>query len=120
MDSLYKAKIIDHYKNPRNQGNLENADYVFLSRNLSCGDEIEVFLKVEEEKINKIKFTARGCAISIAAMSILSEKLKGLEIADIKAISEIEILQSVGLSEGSARRGCALLGLNAVKEALSI
>ena len=77
MDALYREYIIDHYKNPRNFGELEERDAEFEDRNPLCGDELKVQIKLEGERVSDLRFHGRGCAISQAAASIISDELKG-------------------------------------------
>ena len=117
--TLYKENILDHYKNPRNFKRLKHFDKKAFLDNITCGDEMEVFLKIEDEIIKDISFDARGCAISIAAMSMLSEKVKGKKISEVKKITDEEMLSMLGMDENTPRDKCALLGLQTVKKALS-
>jgi len=117
--TLYKENIVDHYKNPRNFKKLKSFSKNAFADNLSCGDEIEVFLDMEGELIRDISFQARGCAISIAAMSMLTEKVKGKKIDEIEKITNEDILHMLGLEKESPRIKCALLSIQALKKALS-
>lgn len=117
-DTLYKQFIIDHYKNPKNFGSLNDATHQASRSNISCGDEMEVYLKVTDGVVEDLKFEARGCAISIATMSMLSEKLIGMSIEQIEQYENSEVLHLVGMEESSGRVKCALLSIESVREAL--
>lgn len=117
---LYKQKIIDHYKDPRNFGELEDHDYKIHLANSVCGDEITVFLKVEEGEITEVGFEGSGCAISIAGMSILSDKLVGMSLKEIMDLDEKYMLKLLGMGEKSPRVKCANLGLEAVQKAINL
>lgn len=111
--------ILDHYKNPRNYGNPEwSPTHKSKVENAMCGDEIEVFLNVQNDKVVDIRFTARGCSISIASMSLLSDNLKGKSIDEIKHISEVVPKELLGSEISESRLKCVTLGLEAVKSSL--
>ena len=117
--SLYKENILDHYKNPRNFKKLKNSTNNAFLDNVTCGDEMEVFLKIENEIIKDISFEARGCAISIAAMSMLSEKVKDKKISEVKKITDEDVLKMLGMEKETPRIKCALLGIQTLRKALS-
>lgn len=117
--SLYKEYILDHYKNPRNYGEISDADIILENDNESCGDKVKIFIKLSAdspEKIENVQFTARGCAISIAAMSILTEELFGKSVGEIQKYIPKDLLEKIGMEETSGRIKCALLGLDSIKE----
>ncbi len=115
---LYKENILDHYKNPRNYRGLENCSSNACLNNVTCGDEMEVFLNIEEGILKEISFQARGCAISIASMSMLTEKVKGKKVEEIMEITDDEVLEMVGLEKESPRIKCVLLGVETLRKAL--
>ncbi len=117
--SLYKENILDHYKNPRNFKRLESFNKKAFLDNVTCGDEMEVFLKIENEIIQNISFEARGCAISIAAMSMLSEKVKGIKTSEVTKIADDEVLKMLGMEKKTPRIKCALLSIQTLRKALS-
>jgi nitrogen fixation NifU-like protein len=118
-NSLYKQNIIDHYKNPKNFGELESCDFHSEVKNSSCGDEIELYLVMDGDVVEEIKFTGRGCAISIATMSMMSEIVKGKSISELKEMEKGDILDLVGMNESSGRVKCALIGYEALNKALA-
>lgn len=122
-DDLYREHILDHFKNPRNFGELANCTIRHKEYNPLCGDEIEMMLVIDEQqgnekKIAEIRFQGQGCAISMAAASLLSEYVKGKSIADIKNLQPEEMLALLGIQVGVVRRKCALLALKTVHKAL--
>lgn len=118
--TLYKQKIIDHYKNPRNFGELKAYDYHIRLANTVCGDELTVYLKVENGIVDRVGYTGQGCAISVAGMSMLSEKLKGMKLKEVEQLDHSYMLKMLGMEEKTPRIKCAVLGLDAVKRAIKM
>ena len=118
MDDFYKEYILDHYRNPRNFGHLEAPDATAEDLNPLCGDQIRVDLKVDDGKISDIRFSGKGCAISQASMSMLSESLRGERLEDVVRMPAERVLENVGIGISPARMKCALLGLKVVKSAV--
>lgn len=117
---LYTEIILDHYKNPRNYGSLDNPTFSHVEYNVLCGDRIKFDLFMGNQgKIEKVAFEASGCAISQAAASMLSEKLMGKSIHEVKNISNDEIYAMLNIPISPARVKCALLALMAVRKAIS-
>ncbi|HXP92675.1 MAG TPA: SUF system NifU family Fe-S cluster assembly protein [Candidatus Binatia bacterium] len=117
MDDLYKEYILDHYRNPRNFGHLEHADAAAEDLNPLCGDKIRVELQVRDGKIEDVRFTGKGCAISQASMSMLTESLRGRTLEDVARMPKEEVLEKVGIGISPARMKCAMLGLKVLKTA---
>lgn len=117
MDDLYKEYILDHYRNPRNFGHLENADVTAEDLNPLCGDKIRVELKVGGGKIEDVRFSGKGCAISQASMSMLTESLRGQRLEDVARMPKEAVLENVGIGISPARMKCAMLGLKVLKTA---
>lgn len=117
-DSLYRELILDHSKNPRNKGILDPADFSYQDVNPLCGDEIRIDVRVEADHVSDIKFSGRGCAISQAAASMLTELALGQPVAEVKAITKEDLLEELGVPIGPARMKCALLGLKVLKAGL--
>lgn len=115
---IYRENILDHYKNPRNTGEIGNPDIKFKEENPLCGDEITVTMKVEKGVIKDIKFVAKGCAISVASMSMLSDKIKGKGIKDVMKLGKEDVLEMLNVPIGTARTKCAVLGLETVKKGI--
>ena len=115
-DDIYREIILDHYRNPRNKGKLPDADVSIHDSNPLCGDEIDIHLKVDGDKIRDVKFEGRGCAISQASASMLTEMVMGKPLTSIKDLSKNDILENIGLTSlGPARIKCALLSLKVLK-----
>ncbi|MFA5184767.1 MAG: SUF system NifU family Fe-S cluster assembly protein [Patescibacteria group bacterium] len=115
---IYAQNILDHYKHPRNYGSLPDADLRQKGINATCGDEISVALKLSGQKIKEIRFLGRGCAISQAAISILTEELIGQTKKDVLALSFADIKRLLGVPISERRYKCAMLGLEAIQAAL--
>lgn len=115
---IYREIILDHYKNPRNYGKLEQPDLTYRDSNPLCGDVIEIQMALEGDKIKAIKFNGEGCAISRAATSMLVEYIEGKPLDEVKEIDKDTILEMLGVGEiGASRIKCALLGLKVLKMA---
>ena len=115
VDSLYRETILDHYRNPRNKGSLDPADYTYADTNPLCGDEVRIDLRVENGRVSDVKFEGRGCAVSIAATSILTEMVEGRPLDEVKAITKDDLLEELEIPVSPARMKCALLGLKVLK-----
>ena len=114
-DQFYREFILDHYKNPRNFGRLDHPDITHEEDNPLCGDVIGMDFKVNAGVIEDIKFHGRGCAISQASASLLTERLKGLSLEDAKKIGKADVLGELGIDISPARIKCALLSLKVLK-----
>ena len=120
MDALYRDFILDHYRNPRNAGTLDHPDASFEDLNPLCGDKIRMDLSIRNGIVEDVKFKGRGCAISQASASLLTESIKGKKIAEIDVIGKDDVLSNLGISISAARLKCALLGLKVLKQALAL
>jgi nitrogen fixation NifU-like protein len=120
MDDLYRENILDHYKNPRRRGTIEDADARGEGMNPLCGDEITITLLYDEQgdTIRDVRFEGRGCAISQAATSMLVEKIAGRKATEVAAMPKEEVLDELGIPLGPVRLKCALLGLSTLKVAI--
>jgi nitrogen fixation NifU-like protein len=117
MDDFYKEYILDHYRNPRNFGELEAPTATAEDLNPLCGDRIRFDLMVEDGTVTDVRFSGRGCAISQASASMLSENLRGQKLEDVARMSQEAVLENVGIGISPARMKCAMLGLKVVKSA---
>jgi nitrogen fixation NifU-like protein len=120
FDQLYREVILDHYKNPRGHGLLEDADAQAEGQNPLCGDEVSIYVAFEEDgdTIEEVKFSGRGCAISQAATSMLTEMVKGRSATEVATLAKDELLEEIGIPLTPVRLKCALLGLSTLKLAL--
>ena len=120
FDQLYREVILDHYKNPRGHGLLEDADAHAEGQNPLCGDEVSIFVAFGEDgdTIEEVKFSGRGCAISQAATSMLMEMVQGRTATDVASLDKEELLDEIGIPLTPVRLKCALLGLTTLKLAL--
>jgi len=137
LDDLYQEIIFEHYKQPKNQGSLEDADVVIEGRNPFCGDEIKLMLKIKNGLVEDVKFSGSGCAISQSSASVMTEQIKGKSIKEIQELfkdfsimvrgeddshshiddtSELAAFQ--GISAFPTRVKCAMLAWNAMKEGI--
>ena len=119
FEQLYRELILDHYKNPRNHGLLDPADARAEGQNPLCGDEITVSVRLGEgDVIEDVGFDGRGCAISQAATSMLTDLVKGRTAQDVAAMPRDELLEELGIPLTPVRLKCAILGLGVLKLAL--
>ena len=119
-DQLYREIILDHYKNPRGHGVIEDADVSAEGQNPLCGDEVSIFVSFEpgSDVIDEVKFSGRGCAISQAATSMLMEMVQGRSAGEVAAMSKEDLLEELGIPLTPVRLKCAILGLTTLKVAL--
>ena len=120
LESLYREVILDHYKNPRGHGVIEDADAEAEGMNPLCGDEVSIYVAFGEdgETIDDVKFSGRGCAISQAATSMLMEMAKGRTADQVATLDKDELLAEIGVPLTPVRLKCAMLGLTTLKVAL--
>tara|TARA_B100000929_G_C15455223_1_gene402601 strand:+ start:557 stop:961 length:405 start_codon:yes stop_codon:yes gene_type:complete len=115
-EDIYKEIILDHYRNPRNKGNLSNAEISAQDNNPVCGDRLSIDIKLEDNVVSDIKFDGEGCAISQSSASILTEMLMGKTVDELSKFTKDELLEELGTpSLGPARIKCALLSLKVLK-----
>ncbi|MEE9252389.1 MAG: iron-sulfur cluster assembly scaffold protein [Thermodesulfobacteriota bacterium] len=107
--------LLDHYKYPRNYGTIENPDISHEEGNPSCGDVVRFDFKVSDNMVAQIRFSGKGCAISQASASILSEMIKDKSLDEIKEITMDDVLGELGIKLSPIRLKCALLPLKVVK-----
>ncbi len=115
VDSLYREIILDHYRNPRNKGTLDPADFSYEDTNPLCGDEVRIDLRVADDRVAAIRFSGRGCAVSQASTSILTEMVEGKSLDEVKSLTKDDLLEELGIPVSPARLKCALLGLKVLK-----
>jgi len=119
FEQLYREVILDHYKAPRNHGVLEPHDAIADGQNPLCGDEVIVSLRFGgDDVIEDVGFEGRGCAISQAATSMLTDLVKGRTATEVATMPKDELLDEIGIPLTPVRLKCALLGLGVLKVAL--
>jgi nitrogen fixation NifU-like protein len=117
---LYRQQILDHYKNPRNYGELEDPTYSHVGENPMCGDEIAVDVKLDGERIERIAFRGEGCAISQAAASMLSEHLVGESIVELDEMDRDDVIDLLGVEISPMRVKCAVLAEKVLQDGIAI
>lgn len=135
LDELYKEVILDHYRSPRNRGKLEPSDFDLHRDNPLCGDEIHVYAQLEDGRLTGIAFEGKGCSISQASVSMMTEKIKGLSLEDAEGLANQfksmmqgenpqepeqlgDLVALQGVQKYPVRIKCALLGWNTFLEGL--
>lgn len=119
MDDLYREYILDHYRNPHNHGHLEHPDITAEATNPLCGDHIEIELQVEGDQVKAVTFSGQGCAISQASASMLTDRIEGAHLDDLRHLTPNDVLEMLGVEIGPARQRCALLSLRVLHKGIS-
>ena len=118
-EQIYVENILDHYKYPHNFAVLENYTHRNKQLNPLCGDEIELFLTLANNTVQTVSFQGKGCAISMAAASMLTDFVKGKTVEEVKNIDNNQIIELLGIKLGIVRIKCGLLALNVLQTALT-
>ena len=116
---IYKETILDHYRHPRNYGDLPNASAHARDANNLCGDVIEMQVRVNAKMIDDVRFRGQGCAISMATASMLTEFSKGKPVSEVSRLGRDDLIKLLGADPGPSRIECALLALDVLKVAVS-
>jgi nitrogen fixation protein NifU and related proteins len=115
---MYTEKVMEHFKNPHNQGTIADADAVGEKGNAGCGDVMKIYLKIEDDEIEDIKFETLGCAAAIAVSSALTDLVKGKTLDEALAITKNEIVEDLG-GLPAPKVHCSMLGVEALHEAIA-
>ena len=119
MDDLYRDEILEHYRNPHNFGTLEQPTAVKEGANPLCGDRITLMLGIDDAgNVNDVAFTGRGCAISQASASMLTDEIKGKSLDQIAQLGKVDVLDNLGIEISPARLKCAMLSLETLRQAV--
>jgi nitrogen fixation NifU-like protein len=114
-DEMFRENILEHYRHPRNQGTLEQPDITYEDANPLCGDRIRMDLRVKDGRIDAVRFSGHGCSISQAAASMLSERIEGRPLEEVRKLTRDDMLEMLGIELGPVRLKCALLALKTLK-----
>ena len=119
---MYRQQILDHYKNPRNYGELEDPDFTHVGENPSCGDTIQMEVRLDDagETVEAVRFTGDGCAISMASASMLSERLHGMAVDELDGLDTDDVTEMLGVDISPMRVKCAVLGRQVAQDGAKI
>ncbi len=119
MDDLYRAEILEHYRHPHNFGTLDHPDVVQEGSNPLCGDRLTLMLGIDKQgRVDEVAFTGRGCAISQASASMLTDRIRGLPLVEVAKIGRQDVMDDLGIEISPARLKCALLSVETLRRAL--
>lgn len=118
MDDIYRQYILEHYRDPRNHGHLDHPDIHAADTNPLCGDRIELDLQIDGDRVTNVRFSGRGCAISQATASMLTERIEGATLEELRMLKPSDILEMLGVEIGPARQRCALLSLRVLHQGI--
>jgi len=119
MDDLYRDYILEHYRKPHNFGVIEEPSATYEGANPLCGDRITMQLGVKDGVVEEIGFTGRGCAISQAAASMLSDSIKGRPVAELSGVGKEDVLDELGIPLTPIRLKCAMLSFDSLQHLLA-
>lgn len=120
FEQIYHENILDHYKHPHNFGEMKNPDVTHHENNPLCGDALDLFLKIQDGKVADVTFVGKGCAISQASASMLTDAIKGKSISDVEKMTKETILEMLGITLSPVRLKCAMLSLDTAKNSILI
>lgn len=120
MSMDYREYILEHYRNPRNYGTLEHPTTHAEDTNPLCGDQLGIDLQVEDGRVTEVRFKGRGCAISQASASMLSEMIEGKTVEEVVQLGKQDVLESLGITISPARMKCAFLSLRVLHRSLAM
>ena len=118
MDDLFREHILEHYRRPRCHGTLESPDVTVEDANPLCGDRLRMDFRFLDGRIERVRFSGEGCAISLASASLLCEAIEGKSVDEAKALTRGDVFDLLGIDElGPMRSKCAMLALKTIKAA---
>ncbi len=120
MSMDYREYILDHYREPRNYGKLEKPDVHSEDSNPLCGDQLGMDLQIEGDRVTEVRFQGRGCAISQATASMLSEMIEGKTVEEVSQLGKDDVLEALGIPISPARTKCAFLSLRVLHRGLAM
>ncbi len=118
LKSLYRERILDHYRNPRNQGTLEDADISNELDNPVCGDVVRLDVRLSDGRVSEARFSGRGCVLSMASASMLTEEIMGKSVEELGAMEDADVFEMMGITLGTVRAKCGLLSLRVLQDGL--
>lgn len=119
MLNFYQEILMDHYRNPRNNGVIDHGDFRAEQRNSSCGDEVLFTGNIKDNELCEVLFKGKGCVVSQAAASLLSEAVKNKPLEDILALDKDDLIAMLGMPLGPVRMLCGLLSLTALQNGIN-
>ena len=120
MDDLYRDEILEHYRRPHNFGTLPHPDASYEGSNPLCGDRITLMLEIGDDgNVSDVAFTGRGCAISQASASMLTDEMRGKSLTDLAKLGNQDVLDALGIEISPARLKCALLSVDTLRHAIA-
>ncbi len=119
MDDLYRDYILEHYRRPHNFGVIDNPDASYEGANPLCGDRITMMLGIRDGRVAEVAFTGRGCAISQASASLLTDEVKGKTVEEVEKITSADLLDLIGVEISPARLKCAMLSHDSLQHTLT-
>jgi nitrogen fixation NifU-like protein len=118
MDDLYRAYILEHYKEPHNKGDMPNPDRFAAYANPFCGDRLQMGVRLDGDRVTEVLFNGVGCAISQASASMLTDEMQDKTLAELAAITKDDIFQMLGVPLSPARQKCALLAWEVLRKGI--
>ena len=119
VETVYREQILDHYRHPRNEGILEDADISCELDNPVCGDQVRIDVRLRDGRVCESRFSGRGCVICMASASMLTEEVLGKSVEELALIADEDVFRMLGVTLGPVRAKCGLLPLRVLQEGLS-
>ena len=119
VETVYREQILDHYRCPRNEGILEDADISCELDNPVCGDQVRIDVRLQDGRVCETRFSGRGCVICTASASMLTEEILGKSVEDLALMADEDVFSMLGVTLGPVRAKCGLLPLRVLQKGLS-